>query len=198
MKGKITVRRIFCACLVLFAKPVLADFSDGVLAYQQGDYAHAADEFKSSAQFGNVTAQYNLGFMYAKGQGVAKNYNQAFFWFLRAAKNGDSESQFHLAGMYENGLGVEQDYYQAAKWYRKAAEQGEANAQLTLGGMYGIGLGAAQSYKQAYAWFNVAALQGKSSAEQGREVAFDAMSPKQLPDAQAFSATIAKKYLKHQ
>ena len=64
--------------------------------------------------------------------------------------------------------------------------------------MYGIGLGAAQSYKQAYAWFNVAALQGKSSAEQGREVAFDAMSPQQLPDAQAFSATIAKKYLKHQ
>ena len=192
------MRRIFCACMVLFAKPVLADFSDGVLAYQQGDYAHAADEFKSSAQFGNVTAQYNLGFMYAKGQGVPKNYNQAFFWFSRAAKNGDPESQFHLAGMYENGLGVEQDYYQAAKWYRKAAEQGEVNAQLTLGGLYGIGLGASQSYKQAYAWFNVAALQGKESAVQGREVAMDAMSPQQLPDAQAFSEIIVKKYFKPQ
>lgn len=188
------MRRIFCACLVLFAKPVWADFSDGILAYQQGDYAHAVNEFKSLAQFGNVTAQYNLGFMYAKGLGLAKNYSEAFFWFFRAAKNGDPESQYHLAGMYENGLGVKQDYCQAIKWYRKAAEHGEANAQFTLGGMYGIGLGAAQSYKQAYAWFNVAALQGKASAEQGREVAMNAMPPQQLSEAQAFSETIIKRY----
>jgi hypothetical protein len=65
--------------------------------------------------------------------------------------------------------------------------------------MYGIGLGAAQSYKQApMRGLTLPRLQGKASAEQGREVAFDAMSPQQLPDAQAFSATIAKKYLKHQ
>jgi G3E family GTPase len=83
-----------------------------------------ADLVNSQEMESLIAAQYNLGFMYAKDQGVPKNYNQAFFWFSRAAKNGDPESQFHLAGMYENGLGVQQDYYQATKWYRKAAEQG--------------------------------------------------------------------------
>ena len=189
-----TVLYVLCQ----LAMPVWADFDEGIVAYQKGDYANALREFTSSARLGCVTAQYNLGFMYAKGLGVSKNYDEAFTWFSRAAKNGDPESQYHLAGMYENGLGVEQDYYQAAKWYRKAAEQGEVNAQLTLGGLYGIGLGASQSYKQAYAWFNVAALQGKESAVQGREVAIDAIPTQQIADAQALSEIIVKKYLKHQ
>ncbi|MBH1971825.1 sel1 repeat family protein [Moraxellaceae bacterium AER2_44_116] len=192
------MRWAFFYILSLVVMPVLADFDEGIVAYQKGDYVSALREFNSSARLGNVAAQYNLGFMYAKGRGVEKNYSEAFFWFLRAAKNGDSESQYHLAGMYENGLGVAQDYYQAAKWYRKAAEQGEAHAQLTLGGLYGIGLGAPQSYKQAYAWFNLAAIQGNESAEQGREVAIDAIPPQQIADAQALSAIIAKKYLKRQ
>jgi len=192
------MRWAFFYVLCLVKMPVLADFDDGMVAYQKGDYESALLEFTSFARLGNVAAQYNLGFMYAKGQGAAKNYSQAFFWFLRAAKNGDPESQYHLAGMYENGLGVAQDYYQAAKWYRKAAEQGEPHAQFTLGGLYGIGLGAPQSYKQAYAWFNVAAIQGNESAEQGREVAIDALPPQQMADAQAFSETIAKKYRKRQ
>lgn len=189
------MRWISLTLFSLLVMPVWADFSDGVSAYQRADYTTAVREFTAAARLGDVSAQYNLGFMYATGQGVAKNYHEAFFWFLKAAKRGDSESQFHVGGMYENGLGVHQNYSQAIKWYRKTAEQGLAVAQLTLGGLYGIGLGAPQSYSQAYAWFSLAANQGNDSALQAKQLTEEVISPQQINAAQLFSQSIAKKYI---
>ncbi|MGK2959439.1 MAG: tetratricopeptide repeat protein [Acidimicrobiales bacterium] len=44
------------------------------------DYAEAVGLYRKAAEQGHARAQYNLGIMYAKGQGVAQDYVQAHMW----------------------------------------------------------------------------------------------------------------------
>jgi hypothetical protein len=50
-------------CLVI---PAWADFEAGVDAYNRGDYATALREWRSLAERGNASAQFNLGALYSK------------------------------------------------------------------------------------------------------------------------------------
>lgn len=40
----------------------------------------------------DITAQYNLGVLYAQGKGTAQDFLQSAYWFHQAALNGDSEA----------------------------------------------------------------------------------------------------------
>ncbi len=82
-----------------FAPPTWADFSDGVAAYNRGDYATASREMKPLAEQGFAKAQYNLGVMYDKGRGVPRDYAEAARWYRKAAEQGDADAQFNLAIM---------------------------------------------------------------------------------------------------
>jgi len=42
-----------------------------------------------AAEQGQATAQFNLALKYELGQGVAQNYEQAYFWNLLACANED-------------------------------------------------------------------------------------------------------------
>jgi TPR repeat protein len=101
-----------------------ADFKKGVTAYKSGDYATALREWTPLAKQGDASAQFNLGLMYEKGQGVQQDYKTAVRWYRLAAKQGYVNAQYNLGVMYQNGQGVPQDYKTAVKWYRLAAEQG--------------------------------------------------------------------------
>ena len=59
------------------------------------------------------TAQYNLGIMYAKGQGVPQDYAEAVKWYRLAADQGIPTAQNNLGFMYAKGEGVPQDYSEA-------------------------------------------------------------------------------------
>ncbi len=123
--------------LALAAIPAFAgDFDDGYKFYESRDYARAIKSLRKAAEQGHAAAQYNLGLMYRKGQGVAKDYRQAAFWYEKAAARENGFAQFDLAAMYAEGQGVAQDYKQAASWFEKAAAQGYASAQFNLGVMY--------------------------------------------------------------
>ncbi len=54
--------------------PAGADFQAGFAAHNRGDYATALREFRPLAEQGDVDAQFNLGLMYSKGQGVPQDY----------------------------------------------------------------------------------------------------------------------------
>lgn len=188
------MRRISQTLLLSVMPLAHAGFSEGVAAYQSGGYDAALREFIWLARKGDVSAQYNVAYMYARGLGAPQNYNQAFVWFSRAAAHGDSEAQFYLAGMYESGVGVQQDYQQAIAWYRKAAAQGDVEAQLSLGSLYGMGLGATQSYQQAYTWFNLAAAQGSENAIKSLEVIEDTLSRQEKETIAMNCEKIARNY----
>ena len=145
------------ALLLACAAPAWADdhaqFQQGYTAYQAGNYAQALRLWQPLAQKGNAEAQFALGLMYDKGQGVAQTDRQAAAWYQKAADQGDAAAQFNLGLMYDNGQGVAQNDRQAAAWYQKAANQGHAKAQYNLGVMYYNGQGMARNYRQAAAWY---------------------------------------------
>ena len=126
-------------------------------AYARGDYATALQLNLPLANAGNVVAQFNLGLMYDKGNGVPQDYAEAARWFRKAADQGLAVGQFNLAVSYEKGQGLPQDFAEAAKWYRKAAEQDLAMAEYNLGILYAQGQGVSQDYVEAYKWFSLAA-----------------------------------------
>ena len=61
-----------------------ADFD----AYAKGDYATALHAWQPLAEQGDARAQYNLGVMYAEGEGVPQDYKAAVQWYRRAAEQG--------------------------------------------------------------------------------------------------------------
>ena len=141
-----------------------------VPAAAQADTPFAAYERKdvpaliAMAEAGDAKAQYNLGFMYYMGQGVAQDYAAAAGWYRKAADQGYAPAQNNLSLMYDNGTGVAQDYAAAVSWYRKAADQGIASAQFNLGLMYYDGTGVTRDGDIAVSWFMKAAQQGHQNA----------------------------------
>ena len=143
----------------------MAGMDEALDAYETGKYAAALKEFTRLAKKGNSDAQFYLGWMYRKGQGVAQDDKEAVKWYRRAADQGDADAQFKLAWMYNNGHGVATDYKEAVKWYRRAANQGNADAQKGLGYLYVQGQGVTRDDKQAVAWYRLAADQGNTDAQ---------------------------------
>ena len=67
---------------LVFTAALAGDFEDGVAAIERKDYATALAKFRSAAQQGVAEAQFNLGYMYGNGQGIAQDYKEALRWYL--------------------------------------------------------------------------------------------------------------------
>ena len=79
-------------------------------------------EYKASAEQGDAEAQFNLGWCYDDGRGVAKDYVEAVKWYRQAAEQGHPEAQFNLGCCYANGQGVVKDKVEAYAWFSWAAK----------------------------------------------------------------------------
>ena len=165
-----------------------AGFQEGVSAYKQKDFARAIHEWRPLAERGSLAAQFNVGYMYHKGQGVPQSYEAAIVWYRKAAEQGDAEAQFHLGIMHYNGHGVDRDLKAAAQWYLRAADQGYAGAQNNLGSLYSKGEGVPQDYIAAHKWFNLAATnsegEDRAIAAANREIISGKMTSAQVAEAQ--------------
>jgi TPR repeat protein len=171
--------------LFLFSVSVYGgDFQDGLDAHKRKDYKEAFRLWKPSAEQGDADAQYFLGFMYDKGQGVPQDYKEAVKWYRLSAEQGYAKAQYNLGNKYLNGKGVPQDYKEAVRLYRLSAEQGQADAQFNLGLMYAKGQGVPQDYVSAHMWFNLAGTNGDKSAVENRDIIEKRMSPSQIEKAQ--------------
>jgi len=103
-------------------------YQEGVTAYEKGDFSAALEKFKPVAEHGHVQAEYYVGIMYLKGQGITKNEKDAGIWLGKAAERGHADAQENLGLIYAKGLGVERDWVQAAKWFSIAAASGKETA----------------------------------------------------------------------
>ena len=57
------------------------------------DEAEAVKWYRKAADQNHAKAQYNLGFCYHNGRGVAKDYVEGYMWFLLAAGQGDESAK---------------------------------------------------------------------------------------------------------
>jgi len=97
-------------------------------AYLHGEYSKTAKELRYLAENGDVRAQYDLGVLYDRGQGVPQDDHEAMNWYHRAAEQGEARAQYNLGLMYANGQGIKQDYAEAYYWITLAATQGNVHA----------------------------------------------------------------------
>lgn len=108
--------------LLFSTQTVYADFNSGVIAYLTGDYETAYNTMMSLADTSNDgMAQYWLGVMHLKGQGVEQDYDEAGKWFRKAAEQSIPQAQYKLGKLYSDGTGVPQDNEFAYVWYSVAA-----------------------------------------------------------------------------
>ena len=102
--------------------------------YLQRDLQRARSEalelYRLAAEQGNARAQYALGTLYCKGEGVERDLAEAARWFRLAADQGLAQAQYTVGWCYEQGDGVELDLAEAARWYRLAADQGLNKAEV--------------------------------------------------------------------
>jgi TPR repeat protein len=65
-----------------FAAPAAAGpYEDAIAAYNAGDYVRAQHRLRPLAEQGDGAAQYKLGFMYERGQGVTQDLVFAYTWY---------------------------------------------------------------------------------------------------------------------
>ena len=193
MKHLLRRAALILALWLPLAGPVAADqFDDALAAANSGDFATALRLWRPLAEQGRADAQFNLGVIYANGQGVPQDYAAAVKWYRLAAEQGDAKAQYNLGYMYDKGQGVPQDYAAAVKWYRLAAEQGDAAAQNNLGLMYAKGQGVPQDYVKAHMWFNLSASSGdkevSANGTKNRELVAGKMTPADISKAQKLAS----------
>jgi TPR repeat protein len=174
--------------IVCLAAPAWAEYKAVKEAYdlaiERGDYATAMRELRPLAEQGLAAAQFNLGLLYAKGQGVPKDDAQARQWYEKAAAQGHADAQVNLGILLVYGRGVTQDYKIAAYWLRLSANQGNDLAQRKLGLMYERGDGVLQDYVQAYMWYSLGAAKGVEAGARLRDALAKRMDPDQIAEAQ--------------
>jgi serine/threonine protein kinase len=156
--------------------------------------SHAASCYGLAAELGDAAAQYRLGMMCLRGQGVEQNPCQAYAWLHLAARRGNVEgadalddvrdflaqdkfftvdlrrpsalaqAKHNVGVAYYNGSGTARDYVEALTWFKEAAEMGLADSRYNLGLMYKNGHGMHRDLVQAYFWLYLAAQQGDNDA----------------------------------
>jgi TPR repeat protein len=146
--------------LLIFVCQSYADEARAIRAYNGGDFPGAFAEYMPLAKQGNADAQFMIGYMYAAGEGVPRNDDEAVKWYQAAAEQGNSAAQFNLGKKYEGHNDAE-----AAKWFHLAAEQGILPAAKRLGRLYLTGRGVPRDYDQAKGWLRRAAEGGDVASQ---------------------------------
>lgn len=93
----------------------------------------AVEWYRKAAEQGDAQGEYDLGTMYAAGEGVKKDLNQARIWIERAAQKDFLAAVSAMVDAYKNGgLGLPVDLEKSTYWQNKfntlappAPEQGK-------------------------------------------------------------------------
>lgn len=112
----------------------------------------ALDLYIRAADKGVAPAAYNVHNIYAYGQGVEPNDDEALRWLRLAAKRGDPVAQVHLARRLQRGEGVPEDPERSFHLLEKAARSGRPVALHNVGVCYlqGEGVGKNEGVARGY------------------------------------------------
>ncbi len=96
------------------------------------DYKNAIKWYRKSSDLGYDKAQYAVGSMFLKGQGIKKSPLMAKVYFEKASEQGYNKALVGLGVMYIKGIGGKKDYAEAEKYFRKAMSGGDKTAEQNL------------------------------------------------------------------
>lgn len=153
----------------------LAEASKSGITSAQNDYGvylqlHEANAKKSIAWLRraaqtDVKSQFNLGLIFARGEGITPNDDEAIRWWEQAEKNGSVRAKMMLGLFYNLGRGVGRSEKEAVSWYEKAAKLGDQDAIYNLALLYLQGKGIDRNDEKAAKYFSLLANQGDTEAQ---------------------------------
>lgn len=93
----------------------------------------AVQWYRASAEQGYPPGEYGLAEMYAKGDGVEKDFEKAVEYYMRAAAGQHTTAMSVLAAAYAQGaLGRKADKAESRRWLSLAAEAGDRGSMEQL------------------------------------------------------------------
>lgn len=116
-------------------------------------------KYKELAKENDTKAIHQLGLIYLKGDGIAKNLNQAYEYFKNASNLGNLESTYLLAKIY---LSQKTKYFNPKKAYNTfldAANKNHSKSQLMIGRFFLMGEIVDKDYEKALYYFRLASKQ---------------------------------------
>ena len=124
------------------------------------DRAAAVKRLRALADRNYAPAQFALAMAYFDGDGVRRDYAQAYHYALAAASQQHPGAEnmvggFHAAVTPKHDA-CAHDPVVAAEWYRKAAEHGSAGAMMNLVTCYQTGLGVQADPVEVFVWSSMA------------------------------------------
>ncbi len=149
----------------------IALHDQAVALLAKGEKREAAETMRRAADEGLAAAQYRMGKLYERGEGVPRSMLESRKWTRLAADQGNVKAMHDLAVFYAEGEGGEQSFVGAAEWFTKAAEYGLVDSQYNLGVLYERGLGVSENAAEAAFWFDLAGRSGDADgARRARDI----------------------------
>ena len=118
------MKKLLLPLLLILCLPLMGDEKEDKKLFE---------ETKAKAEKGEADAQYNLGVMYDKGEGVLEDDKEAVKWWRKAAEQGEDLAQISLGIMCFNGEGVLEDIATAYAWFNIAQANGNENGKGNKG-----------------------------------------------------------------
>lgn len=144
----------------------VAQYQYAQVKLADGDLAAAASFLRRAAQKGIAPAQYELGKLYERGQGVDRDMIEARNLIHKSAEAGHINAMYDYALFLAEGEGGPKSETEAVTWFQQAAAHGLLDAQYNLGVVHAEGIGTPKDLAKALFWFEVAARNGDTGAEQ--------------------------------
>ncbi len=154
---------IFNGCIQI--SPDEEKLNKGYEFYEKREYDKAFPLYKESAESGNKIAQRYLGFMYARGEGVKRDDNEAVKWLSKAFKQSDIKSAYFIGLIYLNAGKTDENFKIAFDTFHYAATRNLPEAQFNLAIMYYRGNYVKRDYAKALEWYRKASENGDLSAK---------------------------------
>jgi len=155
--------------------PWLKNAAQAGIVEAQNDYAvylklnhqdtQGSIKWLTKAALTDVKAQFNLGFIYARGDGVTPDDDSAVHWWGLAEKQGSTRAKMMLGLFFDLGRGVGRSEKKAVTWYKKAAALGDVNALYNLAVLYYNGRGIDRDYDEAAKYFKMIVEMGDVAAQ---------------------------------
>ncbi|ASG02748.1 MULTISPECIES: tetratricopeptide repeat protein [Gammaproteobacteria] len=174
-----------------------AQYSAGrIYLYSLQQYEDAFTYFKLAAENDENKAQFYLGLMYYRGDGISKDLKKSAHWFLQSAKKGNKDAQFYIGQMYELGEGVLQNDKYSLHWFNLASRNGQQDAQYKLAVIYYQGKMVPKNDITSYMWLNISQYNGKDIKNM-KGIIFDDLSQADIDEAQLRSMKCVESLYKH-
>lgn len=166
----------------LFAKGAVLSSHPAVPVSKRQDGFEA---LVTSANAGNRTAAYFLGYLFESGeQGFSIDPGKAEQYYLQAAGEQYTEALLGLGRLYYFEIYGQQDLAQAVDFFTQAAEFGNGESAYNLGVMHLEGEFFEQDYAEAIFWLEQAAALGHPDAALNLGVIFGFTEDYSFPDGE--------------